>query len=167
MLWFASEAILGQKQSRTRSRVNKVEVIKPSHFQSETAVSSNDHACVGNESQSVGYTSSKTQLLLQIPNSVTGVTKHFEDFVKCDSMEAADVVKEAMKLQWSSLIMPGKEVKVKLTGCRELSSAVVVECYYTSKLSFDCLYYYATAKADVRLHGSNRLREFQFWDLIL
>ena len=88
-------------------------------------------------------------------------------FVKCDSMEAADTVKEAMKLQWSSLIMPGKEVKVKLTGCRELSSAVVVECYYTSKLSFDCLYYYATAKADVRLHGSNRLREFQFWDLIL
>ena len=68
-------------------------------------------------------------------------------------MEAADAVKEAMKL------MPGKEVKVKLTGCKEPSSAVVVECYYTSKLSFDCLYYYATAKADVRLHGS---REFQF-----
>ena len=53
-------------------------MIKPSHFQSRTAVASNDHACVGNESQSVGYTSSKTQLLLQNPNSET---KHFEDFV--------------------------------------------------------------------------------------
>ena len=52
--------------NRTRSRVDKVEIIKPSHFQSETAVASDDHACVGNESQSVGYTSSKTQLLLQI-----------------------------------------------------------------------------------------------------
>ena len=102
--------------NRTRSQVNEIEVIMPSHFQSETAVASNDHACVGNGSQSVGYTSSKTQLVLQIPNSVTGVTKHFEDFVKCDSMKVADAVKEAMKLQWSSLIMPGKEVKVKLTG---------------------------------------------------
>ena len=46
--------------------------------------------------------------------------------------------------------MPGKEVKVKLTGCKELSSAEVVECYYTSKQSFDCLCYYATAKADAR-----------------
>ena len=55
--------------------------------------------------------------------------------VKCDSMEAADAVKEAMKLQWSGLIMPGKEVKVKVTGCEEPSFAVVVECYYTSKLS--------------------------------
>ena len=45
-------------------------------------------------------------------------------FVKCDSMEAADTVKEAMKLQWSSLIMPGKEVKVKLTGSKELLSAI-------------------------------------------
>ena len=59
--------------NRTRSRVNKIEVIKPSDFQSETAVPSNDHACVGNGSQSVGYTSSKTQLVLQIPNNVTGV----------------------------------------------------------------------------------------------
>ena len=48
-------------------------------------------------------------------------------------MEVANAVKEVMKLQWSSLIMPGKEVKVKLTGCKELSSAVVVECYYTLK----------------------------------
>ena len=68
-------------------------------------------------------------------------------------MEAADTVKEAMKLQWSSLITPGKEVKVKLTGCKELSSAVVVECYcyYTSKLSFDYLYYYATPKANCQV----------------
>ena len=52
--------------NRTRSRVNKAVIIKPSHFQSETAMASNDHAYVANESQSVGYTSSRTQLLLLI-----------------------------------------------------------------------------------------------------
>ena len=40
--------------NRTRSRVNEAEVIQLSHFQSETAVACNDHACVGSESQSVG-----------------------------------------------------------------------------------------------------------------
>ena len=50
----------------TRSWVNKAEIIKPSHFQPETAMATNDDACVGNKSQSVGYISSETQLLLQI-----------------------------------------------------------------------------------------------------
>ena len=55
-------------------------------------------------------------------------------------MEAANGVKEVMKLQWSSLIMPGKEVTVK--WCQVKVNGV-------------------------RLHGFNCTREFQLRDLIL
>ena len=58
----------------------------------------------------------------------------------CDSMEAANGAKEVMKLQWSSLIMPGKEVTVK--WCQVKVNGV-------------------------RLHGFNCTREFQLRDLIL
>ena len=40
-------------------------------------------------------------------------------------------------LQWSNLVMPGQKVKVKLNN--ELLSVEVVECHFTSKLSYDCL----------------------------
>ena len=36
--------------------------------------------------------------------------------------------------------------------------AVVVECNYFSKLSFDCNYYYVTAKATVKLSESNTIK---------
>ena len=49
----------------------------------------------------------------------------------------------------------------------QLVSAVVEKCYYISKLSFDCLYYYATAKADIRLLDTGLPRESQFRELIL
>ena len=68
-------------------------------------------------------------------------------------------------LQWSNLVMPGQKVKVKLNN--ELLSAEIVECHFTSKLSCDCLYFYATAKADIKVDGSNCTRELQFRDLIL
>ncbi len=61
-------------------------------------------------------------------------------------MEDASVVEELMRLQWSNLVMPGLKVKV-------VSAVVSVECNCTSKLSFDCLYCYATAKANVKLSG--------------
>ncbi len=40
-------------------------------------------------------------------------------------------------------------MKVKVKD--DTISAEVEKCYFVSKLSFDCLYYYATAKADVRV----------------
>ena len=55
------------------------------------------------------------------------------------------------------------KVKVK----DKLASAVVENCYYISKVSFDSLYCYATAKADVRLPDSRLIRELQFRDLII
>ncbi len=88
-----------------------------------------------------------------------------EDFVKCENMEDASTVEELMRLQWSNLVVPGMKVKVKLNN--EVVSAVIVECNYTSKVSFDCLYCYATAKANVKLSDSNCIREIQFRDLIL
>ena len=39
------------------------------------------------------------QLLLRIPDDVHGVVKHHEDFVKCDELAAAEMVKECMKSQ--------------------------------------------------------------------
>jgi len=42
-----------------------------------------------------------------------------------------------------------------------------LHCYYIPKVSFDSLYCYATAKADVRLHDSRLIRELQFRDLTL
>ena len=61
-----------------------------------------------------------------------------------------------------TLVKPGRAVKVKVK--EELVSAVVEN--FISKLSFDCLYFYPTAKADVRLTGSNSSREYQLRDLI-
>ncbi len=43
-------------------------------------------------------------------------------------------------------------------------SAEVEKCYFVSKLSFDCLYYYTLAKTDVRVPS---LKECQFRDLLL
>ena len=68
-----------------------------------------------------------------------------------------------MKQQWSNLVSPGCTVKVK----DKLTSAVVENCYYISKVSFDNLYCYATAKSDVRLPDSRLIRELQFRDLII
>ena len=60
--------------------------------------------------------------------------------------------------------MPGQKVKVKIKD--QLVSAVVEKCHFISKLSFDCLYYFATAKADLRLTESGQLyRECQFREL--
>ena len=69
-----------------------------------------------------------------------------------------------MEQQWSTLVKPGRAVKVKVK--EELVSAVIENVYFISKLSFDCLYFYATAKADVRMTGSNSSREYQLRDLI-
>ena len=45
-----------------------------------------------------------SQLLLWIPDDVHGVVKHHEDFVKCDELAAAEMVKECMKSQWSDRV---------------------------------------------------------------
>ena len=108
------------------------------------------------------------QLLLHIPEDVHGVIKHHEDFVKCDELAAAEMVKECMKSQWSDRVKPGLRVKIKANN--ELHSGIVEECSYVSKLSYDCYYYYTTAKANVRIFDGSApgsIKEIQFRDLIL
>ena len=108
------------------------------------------------------------QLLLRIPDDVHGVIKHHEDFVKCDELAAAEMVKECMKSQWSDRVKPGLKVKIKVSN--ELHSGVIEECSYVSRLSYDCYYYYTTAKANVRFldgSASGTIQEIQFRDLIL
>ena len=67
-----------------------------------------------------------------------------------------------MEQQWSTLVKAGRVSESK----RRPVSAVVENVYFISKLSFDCLYCYAAAKAEVRLTGSNSFREYQLRDLI-
>ena len=101
-------------------------------------------------------------LKLSLPKN-SSLTKVHEDFIKCDELSA---VRDEMKKQWSSVIFPG--VKVKIKHNNDVVPAVVVECNYFSRSSFDCNYYYATAKATVKLSESNTIKdEVQFRDLIL
>ena len=51
------------------------------------------------------------------------VTKHHVDFVKCDDVDTANAVKKCMEQQWSTLVKPGRVVKVKVKD--ELVPAVV------------------------------------------
>ena len=105
-------------------------------------------------------------LVLKLPDSLTGVTKYHEDFVRCEEANVADTVKGLMQQQWTSLVMPGQKVKVKIKD--KLVSAVIENCHFISKLSFDSLYFYATAKVDLRLSESDQLyRECQVRELIL
>ena len=49
----------------------------------------------------------------------------------------------------------------------ELVDGEVKTCHYIAKLSFDCLYFYATAKVDVRVLYLGITKDFQFRDLLL
>ena len=112
-------------------------------------------------------TSPVIQLLdtYQLSEHLKDITKHHEDFVRCEDVSTADAVKDAMKLQWRDFIFRGQKVKLKVK--KEIISAEVEKCHFVSKLSFDCLYYYATAKADVRVPGFGLAKEYQFRDLLL
>ena len=61
------------------------------------------------------------------------------------------------------LVRPGCKVKVKFKD--EIVTAVIVKVHFISKLSYDCHYFFATAKADVNLPDVSSTREFQLRDL--
>ena len=106
------------------------------------------------------------QLRLKLSDRVTkavGVTKIYEDFVKCDIAWVSDRVRDEMRQQWSSSLFP----ILKIKDCNETVSAIVLECNYISKLSADCLYYYVTAKASIKILESNSVKEVQFRDVML
>ena len=92
--------------------------------------------------------------MLKLPSSVTGVTKHHEDFVRWEDAEVTDAVRDSMQQQWASLVMPGWKVKVKIKD--QFVSAVVEKCHFISKLSINCLYCFATAN-DLQLTDSGQL----------
>ncbi len=66
---------------------------------------------------------------LKLPGHLKGITKHHEDFVRCEDIETADAVREAMKVQWSGLVFPGWKVIVKVKD--ELIFAEVENCTIT------------------------------------
>ena len=61
--------------------------------------------------------------------------------------------------------VPSHVCKVKVKFKDEIVTAVIVKAHFISKLSYDCHYFFATAKVDVNLPDSS-IREFQLRDLI-
>ena len=96
--------------------------------------------------------------MLQLLEDLSNVTKHYVDFVRCEDVDSANAVK-CMEQQWSTLVQPGRKVKVKVK--EKVVSAVIETLHFISKLSFDCRYFYVTAKADIRLSGCSSPREYQ------
>ncbi len=86
------------------------------------------------------------------------ILKQYVDFVKYEDVDTANIVKKCMEDQWSTLAKPG-QIKVKV---KELTSAVLEQAFFISKLSFDCRYFYAMAKANVRLSGGSLPTEYHF-----
>ena len=76
-------------------------------------------------------------LVLVLPDSLTGVSKHYEDFIRYDKASTypcEGIDAEAM----GNIVVPGLSVKVKFK--EKVVPVIVVECYYISKLSFDHFY---------------------------
>ena len=67
-----------------------------------------------------------------------------------------------MQQQWPESVRPGCRVKVKIMD--KFVEAVVKRTHFISKLSFDCCYFFATAKAEVKVSGSDSTRLYQFRD---
>ena len=47
---------------------------------------------------------SNLHLVLELPANLTSITKHYEDFIRCDDLEVANSIKDAMQHQWASLV---------------------------------------------------------------
>ena len=84
------------------------------------------------------------------------------DFIRCDDIDTAIAAKELMQQQWSELVKPGCRVKVKIM---DKFVDAVERTHFISKLFFDCCYFFATAKAEVKVSGSDSTRMYQFRDL--
>ena len=65
-----------------------------------------------------------------------------------------------MQQQWSEFVRPRCRVKVM----DKFADAVVERAHFISKLSFDCCYFFITAKAEVKVSGSDSTRMYQFRD---
>jgi len=85
------------------------------------------------------------------------------DFIRCDDIVTANTVNELMQQQWSELVKPGCGVKVKIMD--KFVDAVVEKTHFISNLLFYYGYFFATAKAEVKVSGSDSTRMFQFRDL--
>ena len=87
----------------------------------------------------------RNNLELVLPASLQGVTQHHVDFISCDNTDTANAAKELMQQQWSEFMKP---------GCN-FADVVVERTHFISKLSFDCCFFFATAKAEVKESGSD------------
>ena len=95
-------------------------------------------ATVETDTQSIDVHKSTHPLVLKLPDTPS-VTKHHVDFVRCEDVDTANAVKKWIEQQWSTLVKPGRAVKVKVK--EELVSAVV-ETYisYQSYLLTVCTF---------------------------
>ena len=147
--------------SRTRSKVIQHRSLQDLGNDSTTVLPSNSKPSVSNAKPP--SVEPRNNLELVLPASLQGVTQHHMDFIRCDDLDTANTVKELMQQQWSELVKPGCRVKVTIMD--KFVDAVVERTHFISKLSFDCCYFFATAKAEVKVSGSDSTRMFQFRDL--
>jgi len=146
--------------SRTRSKVKQHQSDQDLGNDSSTFLLSNPKFSVSN-ARPLGVEPRKLELILRV--SLQGITQHHVDFLKCDDIDTASTAKELMQQQWSELVKPGCRVKVKIMD--EFVDAVVERTHFISKLSFDCCYFFTTAKAEEKVSGSDSSRMYQFRDL--
>ena len=85
------------------------------------------------------------------------------------NIDVANKVKNCMENQWSTLVTPGRKVKVKFKD--ELVLGTIENSIFISKLSYNCAYYYVTVKVCVKLSGTTTMEpvstECQLRDLLL
>ena len=116
--------------SRTRSKLSKElrNEFKPTDSLHQGVEKSTSPATL--TTCDVSVIDKNPRLVLELPATLTSITKHHEDFIRCDDLEVANSVKDAMQHQWASLVYPGQKVKVRMKD--QLVSAVMEKCYYIS-----------------------------------
>ena len=147
--------------SRTRSKVKQHQSVQDLGNDSTTVLPSNSKPSVSNATPP--SVEPRNNLELVLPASLQGVTQHHVDFIRCDDLDTANTAKELIQQQWSELVKPGSRVKVTIMD--KFVDAVVERTHFISKLSFDCCYFFATAKTEVKVSGSDSTRMYQFRDL--
>ena len=53
-------------------------------------------------------------LVLHLPSDFPSIKEHHIDFVRYDTIDTGNAVRDSMKQQWSNLVSPGCTVKVKV-----------------------------------------------------
>ena len=107
-IYDASDAVptkpLSPEASRTRSKVSKgsQNEFKPAESLHRGVERSASPTAVRTcDVPALSVTDSNLHLVLELPAKLTSITKHY---IRCDDLDVANSIKDAMQHQWSSLV---------------------------------------------------------------